>query len=156
LFGSNYEVTSIVTFRVVDTASGGYWIRYQVSPIAVKQRKDSSAYLLASLMEGIDLALFAKDGQLHLDSADYFSTKERIAIKLDSITSQQFIGKKDMQYIELLKTELKKDAGLGNLLSPLMLFETYYSSEDYKQFRLTTAGSAADILNEVLFRGDIS
>ncbi len=155
-FGDRYEIKSNVNFNVVDTSNGGYWINYYVTTNLVNRDMDSTAYIISTLMDGINLYFFAKNGILKLDSSIYYETKKRIVNKLDSMSTQQAFGKTKIKFIEYLRTQLKKDAGLGYLLAPLLLFEDYYSSFEYKKFRITKKGSAQDILNSEQFSGDIS
>lgn len=156
LFGDRYEVESTVSFQVIDSANGGYWIIYNVTTNATKQHKDSSAYFIGMLLDGINLYIYAKNGQFQLDSTIYFYTKEKVADELDSISTQYAFGKTNKKIIQNLKSKLKEDAGLGFLLAPLMLFEEYYSSSEYKKFRTTKNGQSQDILKKQLFNGEIS
>ena len=151
--GLRSELISTVSFQVIDTAKGGYWIMYTVHVNSVKQHKDSSAYLMASLMDGMRLFFYAKDGYAYLDSPTYYKTKKRVSAEVDSMATTQTFGKSNMQYIKYLQFQLKKDAGLGFLLAPLILFEEYYSSGVYKQLDLPTDGGARDVLNKPLFSG---
>jgi len=153
--GLRSELESTVSFRVIDTAKGGYWIMYTVNVNSVKQHKDSSAYLMATLMDGMQLFFYAKDGYTYLDSSFYYKTKKRISAEVDSMATSQTFGKSNMQFLQYLQFELKKDAGLGFLLAPLVLFEEYYSSGVYKQLDLPIDGEAGDILNHHLFSGYI-
>jgi len=154
-FGGRYEVESTVSFQVVDTAAGGYWINYRASTNSVSQHRDSSAHIIAALLNGIDLFIYAKNGHLQLDSTKYADTKKRIANELDSMSVKRAFGKTSNQFIQYLKSELKQEAGLGFLLAPLMLFEEYYSSREFKKFRITVAGNARDILYKPLFNGEV-
>jgi hypothetical protein len=155
LWSIKSEVNSLVNFQVIDTADGGYWIRYSINVFSVKQHNDSSAYVIAALLNGMEQFVYAKGGFLTLDSAFYFKSKKRVAEQLDSIATQRSFGKNTTQLIKHLQTELKEEAGLGALLAPLMLFEEYYSSGTYKKFFVQNRGSVVNILHKHLFDGNI-
>lgn len=148
------EIKSTVIFEVVDTANGGEWIRYNVFTNSVKQKRDSSAILIAKLMDGIQLYIYAKNGFLQLDSTSYYKTKNRVSKALDSITVNEPTTKKN-QYIAFIKSELEKPSGLGSLLTPLLIFESYYFSKEYKKYLLTETGESTDIFHNVSFYGGI-
>jgi len=150
------EVNSTVNFQVIDTAEAGYWLSYTVNTNSVKQHNDSSAYIIAQLMNGLQLYVYLKNGHSHLDSLVYFKVKKRIEEEVNSMAVYQKFGKKNTQFIQYLQNELKKDEGLGFLLGPLALFESYYSSNVYKKFRITTEGKEVNILKKILFGGIIS
>lgn len=153
LFGIRSTVFSTVSFKVIDTADGGHWLKYSIKIDKVKQNNDSTAYILAALADGLQLLVFAKDGQIVPDSILYHKTKEKILTKLDFITNSQTFGKKMIVYINFLRAELNENAGLGSLLRPLMLFKVYHDSKAYKKFRTNERSGAANILNEKLFSG---
>lgn len=154
-FGFRSTLESTVNFKVIDTVNGGYWINYNVSVNLAKASRDSSVYIKAALIDGIQIFLYAKNGIILLDSLSYFNTKDRVSSKLDSIANQHTFGKKLGKFIRYLQIELKNEDGLEMLLGPLMTFEVYYSSQVYKKFRLTTDGTAQTILKKSLFGGFI-
>lgn len=153
--GIKSTIQSTVHFRVIDTADGGYWIKYSVNVNSAKANKDSSVYITATLTDNIKIYFYAKNGFVYIDSSSYHNTKNRVSKMLDSIATTQSFGKKTNQFINYLQVHLKNDEGLGLLISPLMIFEVYYCSEVYKKFRITTSGNAENVLNKKLFTGSI-
>ncbi len=153
-YGTRSEVKSTVVFQVIDTSAGGFWIHYSANSNLAQKQKDASVELIASLTNGINLLIYAKNGYSQLDSITYFSTKARIASKLDSIAAHQTFENTNKQFIKYLQNELNKDAGLEILLAPLIAFETYYSSEYYSKFRISSEGRIENILNKALFPGN--
>lgn len=153
--GFKSTVESIVNFKVIDTSNGGYWIRYTMSTLAAKSKQDKSVFIKNELMDNIKLYVFAKDGNFLLDSLSYHKSKNRIADKLDSIANEQTFDKNTTRYIKYLQAELKKDAGLGSLLAPLLLWQQYYISGEFKKFRLTGSAEAQNILSQKEFSGVI-
>jgi hypothetical protein len=153
--GFRATVESTVNFNVIDTADGGYWIKYTVNVNLAKAGRDSSVYIKATLTDGIQINFYAKNGIIKLDSLSYFKTKDRVTAALDSIANQQTFSKKNAQFIRYLQSELKKEEGLGILLGPMMIFEVYYSSQVYKKFRLNSDGISQNILKKTLFAGFI-
>lgn len=152
IFGSKYEIDFVVNLVVVDTASGGAWFSYSSMVNSVTQRNDSTAYILASLMDHLMLYLYFKDGRFQPDSATYHSVKLNTVARLDSINTY---SKKNALFVEYLRNELKKDVGLEILLSPLTVFSTFYSSGVYKKYPTGEYGYATNLLNKPQFGGSI-
>ena len=156
-YGYRSEVKSTVTFIVLDTMAGGYWIRYRAESGSIDEKNDSSAYYLSLLTDGLELNLYLKNGRMLLDSVSYFRCKNRIAAMVDSIMAHETFHGKLFYFMNELQATLKEDAGLGgSFLGPLELFITWYSSGSYSKFRFAANGYKEDILHKYLFRGMIT
>ncbi|RYF91058.1 MAG: hypothetical protein EOO03_02290, partial [Chitinophagaceae bacterium] len=154
--GIRSSTESLVRFEVLDTANGGYMLRYVVLSNTAKKEQDSTAQLMTTLTKGLEQYFFVKGNLLQPDSISLELNRLRISASLDSIMANQSSGKNMSQYMISLKANLDNGEGMGPFLRPLLLFYMYLDANLYKKFATESKVNFGRLLGKNSFTGLIN
>ncbi len=149
------EVHSFVRFQIVDTANGGYWMRYSVLNNNIRKQHDSSTYIIAELSAGIEQMVYIKNGYFSFDSLSYHLNREMVKKKLALITADNEYKKRTSLYISMLQSEIDEENDISMLIGPLMLMQMYFGAEVYKKFMVYSKGNTSSLNRPFLFSGQV-
>ena len=156
LFTANKsEIQSYVRFEIVDTLSGGYWLKYTVLDNAVTKQHDSSTHIIAALSKRIEQYVYMKDGYFHFDSLSYQRNRQMVTERLLQFAADNELQKKTSLFVQRLVAEVSEGNDISSLLGPLMLMQMYFDADVYKKFMVNTKSNSSNVNNQVLFTGTI-